>query len=146
MFRAMSKGEIPEVTSLVYHARENALELLKKEAQALGAERVVGNKLLIQELSPGLIEVVAIGTALRREAGMEPATPALLPQAIIVDRDSLDAPALSQLPGAQPVATRPQVRSSRAGCIIGIIYVVMMFVIGIAVMISKLAAGTGHHH
>ena len=90
-FKSCSKGELPEVTSLVYHARENCLDLLRREAESLGAERVVGNKLIIQELSPGLIEVVAIGTALRRTTGMQPATELLIPQAIIVDKDVFES-------------------------------------------------------
>ena len=52
---------------------------------------MIGNKLRIVELSPGLIEIMAIGTAVRRVDGMAPATPALIPQAIIVERDTIEA-------------------------------------------------------
>jgi uncharacterized protein YbjQ (UPF0145 family) len=89
--RSISKGELPEVTAIVYRARENALELLRGEATRIGAERVIGNKLRIVELSPGLIEIMAIGTAVRRVDGMAPASPALIPQAIIVERDTIEA-------------------------------------------------------
>jgi uncharacterized protein YbjQ (UPF0145 family) len=89
--RSVSKGELPEVTQIVYHARGNALELLRGEATRIGAERVIGNKLRIVELSPGLIEIMAIGTAVRRVDGMAPASPALIPQAIIVERDTIEA-------------------------------------------------------
>jgi uncharacterized protein YbjQ (UPF0145 family) len=89
--RSISKGELPEVTALVYRARENALELLRGEATRIGAERVIGNKLRIVELSPGLIEIMAIGTAVRRVDGMAPASPAMIPQAIIVERDTIEA-------------------------------------------------------
>ena len=67
MFKAMSKGEIPEVTRLVYEARENCLELLRTEAKSLGATQVIGNRLNILELRPGLIEIFAIGTAKTKE-------------------------------------------------------------------------------
>lgn len=90
MFRGMTRGELPELTSLVYGARENCLDLLRKEAIACGADQVIGNKLLIRELSPGLVEVMAIGTAVRRRSDMPPAAPALIPQAIIVDRESMN--------------------------------------------------------
>src|SRR6202023_3536079 len=89
--RSVSKGELPEVTRIVYHARENAIELLRAEATRIGAESVIGNKLRIVELSPGLIEIMAIGTALRPVDGMAPASPALIPQAIIIERDTIEA-------------------------------------------------------
>jgi uncharacterized protein YbjQ (UPF0145 family) len=85
MFRGLVRGEIPEVTQLIYRARANALELVKREAERLGAERVIGNRLQIRELSPGLIEIVAVGTAVRRTTGMQPHSPQLIPQAVIVD-------------------------------------------------------------
>ena len=53
MFSGLSKGEISELTTLVYHARENCIELLRKEATRLGAERVIGANLHIRELRPG---------------------------------------------------------------------------------------------
>ena len=56
---------LAELTKLIYHARENCLELVRREASSLGAERVVGNKLTIRELSQGMIELIATGTALR---------------------------------------------------------------------------------
>ncbi len=89
--RSIAKGELPAVTKLVYNARENALELLRSEATRLGAERVIGNKLRIVEIGPGLIEIMAIGTAVRRVEGMAPASPTLIPQALIVERDTIEA-------------------------------------------------------
>jgi hypothetical protein len=89
MFQAMSRGELPEITSLIYSARENCLDLVRREAAALGAERVLGNKLIIAQIAPGLIEIFAVGTAVRRVDAMQPATPDLIVQAVIVDRESL---------------------------------------------------------
>jgi uncharacterized protein YbjQ (UPF0145 family) len=91
MMKAMSKGELPQVTKLIYMARENALEMLRAEASRIGAEQVIGNKLRIIELQAGLIEVMAIGTAVRRVEGMKPASAALIPQAVIVERDTIEA-------------------------------------------------------
>ncbi|MCA9575171.1 MAG: heavy metal-binding domain-containing protein, partial [Myxococcales bacterium] len=89
LFKSIQRGELPEVTQLIYQARENALELIRKEAQALGAERVIGNRLQIREIGSGLVEVVALGTAVRRgPEGMRPQTPQLIPQAVIVDKSS----------------------------------------------------------
>ena len=142
-FKSFSKGEIPEVTSLVYHARENCLDLLRREAQSLGAERVVGNKLIIQELSPGLIEVVAIGTALRRVAGMYPATELLIPQAIIIDKDVFESE--GALKGLPPPTMPVTARSARStiGCVFAIIWLV--FVVG-AMIFGIISEATGGHH
>jgi uncharacterized protein YbjQ (UPF0145 family) len=87
MFRALQRGELPEVTQLIYRARENCLELIRREAQQIGAERVIGNRLQIRELGSGMVEVVAVGTAVRRAPeSMKPATAQLIPQAVIVDK------------------------------------------------------------
>jgi len=119
MFASMSRGELPQVTQLIYKARENCLELIRREAQAIGAERVIGNKLIIRELMPGLIEVVAIGTAIRPAANMVPTTPNLITQAVIVDRDSLDLSATMPAMGAAYAARMPMRGGSSAlGCLI----------------------------
>ena len=88
-FAALAKGELDELTQLIYGARENCLRLLKDEATSVGAERVIGNRLQIRELSPGLIEVVAVGTAVRRAEGVAPRSQTLPFQAIVRDDDSL---------------------------------------------------------
>ena len=88
-FAALAKGELNELTQLIYGARENCLRLLKDEASSVGAERVIGNRLQIRELSPGLIEVVAVGTAVRRAEGVTPRSQTLPFQAIVRDDDSL---------------------------------------------------------
>ena len=83
LFQSLQRGELPEVTKLIYEARENCLELIRRDATALGAERVIGNRLQIKEIGSGLVEVVAIGTAVRRADNMKPQTPQLIPQAVI---------------------------------------------------------------
>ncbi len=89
LFRSVSRGELTEVTQLIYSARENCLELIRREAQQLGAERVIGNRLQIRELGSGMVEIIAIGTAVKRApAGMTPETDQLIPQAVIVDKQS----------------------------------------------------------
>lgn len=88
MFKGFVKGEISDLTTLVYDARERVFDRIAQEATALGADQVVGIKTYITEISAGLIEFVAIGTAVRKLAGVAVATPALPPQAIIRDRDT----------------------------------------------------------
>lgn len=89
MFSALARGEVSELTQLIYGARENCLKLLRQEAQSMGAERVMGSRLQIRELSPGLIEVVAVGTAVRPLDGIAPHSQTLPFQAIVRDEDSL---------------------------------------------------------
>ena len=87
MFRGLARGEIPELTSLIYDAREHAIGLIRDEAAAIGADDVVGIKTHINEHGP-LLEFMAIGTAVRRAPGVTTVTPTLPPQAIIRDKDT----------------------------------------------------------
>jgi uncharacterized protein YbjQ (UPF0145 family) len=87
-FQSLSRGEIGAVTRLVYEARENCLAHIRNEAKALQADAVIGIKVFVHELSRGLVEVMAIGTAVKRTVGVATQTKQLIPQAIIRDRDT----------------------------------------------------------
>lgn len=87
-FKAMVRGEISELTTLIYEARENALEHIRRDAQAVGADDVVGVKTYVYELGGGLIEFMAIGTAIRRMDGLATTSPTLPPQAVMRDKDT----------------------------------------------------------
>jgi uncharacterized protein YbjQ (UPF0145 family) len=87
MFRGLSRGEIPELTSLIYDAREHAIGLIRDEAAAIGADDVVGIKTHITEHGP-LLEFMAIGTAVKRHEGVTTLNPTLPAQAIIRDKDT----------------------------------------------------------
>ena len=87
MFKSFSRGEVTDLSSLIYDAREHAIGLIKREAEAIGADDVVGVKTHIHELG-GLIEFMAIGTAVKRVPGIATVTPTLPPQAIIKDKDT----------------------------------------------------------
>ncbi|HLJ92205.1 MAG TPA: heavy metal-binding domain-containing protein [Gemmataceae bacterium] len=87
-FRSLARGEISAVTRLIYEARENCLDHIHKEAEALGADGVIGTKLYIYEIGSGLVEVMAIGTAIRRNPNITTQSAQLIPQAIIRDRDT----------------------------------------------------------
>ncbi len=69
-------------------ARRTALDHIRLEAEELKADAVIGVKLFIHELGSGLVEVMAIGTAIRGHAAVSTATSQLIPQAIIRDRDT----------------------------------------------------------
>jgi len=144
MFKAMRKGEIPEVTQLVYSARENCLDLIRKEAKALGAAQVIGNKLTIVELQPGLLEIFAVGTAITLAPDMKPESPALIPQAVITEKDSFE---LSGSPnpmaggehaGANAMPGRPATPQlpGICGCIFALIF---MLVLGGGVAVATIS-------
>jgi uncharacterized protein YbjQ (UPF0145 family) len=87
MLSSFSRGEVTELTSLIYDAREHAIGLIRDEAAAIGADDVVGIKTHIHEHG-NLIEFMAIGTAVKKHEGVTTVTPTLPPQAIIRDKDT----------------------------------------------------------
>jgi uncharacterized protein YbjQ (UPF0145 family) len=87
-FRGFVKGEIPELTTLIYDAREQVFDRIRSEAAALGADEVIGIKTYIVEIGSNLVEVFSVGTAMRKVQGITVKTAALPAQAIIRDRDT----------------------------------------------------------
>jgi len=85
--KSFSKGEINELTTLIYDAREHALGLIKQEAAAIGAEDVVGIRTHIHDMGK-LLEFMAIGTAVKKIPGFKPESALLPPQAVIADKDT----------------------------------------------------------
>ena len=67
------RGEVVEVTRLMYDAREMALQRMKAEAESLGADGVIGVELKIEYLHGGQwMEVTAVGTAVNYVGMREP--------------------------------------------------------------------------
>ena len=87
-FKAFVKGEISDLTTLIHDAREVAINRLKSEADALGAQDVVGVKTYIAEIGNNLVEFLAIGTAIKKIPGMAVQTPTLPAHAIVSDKDT----------------------------------------------------------
>jgi len=88
ILKSFVRGEINELTRLVYAARENALAVINDEAKAMGADDVVGVKTYVYQLGSGLIEFLAIGTAVKKIPTIKPASEQLPVQAIVVDKDT----------------------------------------------------------
>jgi uncharacterized protein YbjQ (UPF0145 family) len=86
-FKSFSRGEVSELTTLIYEAREHAIGLIRDEAASIGADDVVGIKTHVHELG-GLIEFMAIGTAVKRYGSLKTVSDTLPPQAIIRDKDT----------------------------------------------------------
>ena len=64
------------------------MEHIHREAESLKVDAVIGVKIFINEVSGGLVEVLAIGTGIKQEQCRRHADRQLLPQAIIRDRDT----------------------------------------------------------
>ena len=82
-----SRGEVTDLTTLIYDAREHAIGLITDEANALGADQVVGVKTHVHEHG-NLLEFMAVGTAVKKIAGVSTLTEALPPQAIMRDKET----------------------------------------------------------
>jgi uncharacterized protein YbjQ (UPF0145 family) len=87
-FKAFTKGEISELTTLIHDAREVAVGRLKSEADSLGADDVVGVKTYIVQLGGGLVEFLAVGTAIKKVEGVKVANPHLPVHAIVSEKDT----------------------------------------------------------
>ena len=62
--KGMAKGEVPQITELMYNARELALGRMKDEATKLGADGVVEVQLSVIPMGSWM-DVTAIGTAVK---------------------------------------------------------------------------------
>ncbi len=82
------KGEISEMTKLIYDARENAIHHIMRDAEECGADDVVGIKTYVYALGSGVIEFMAIGTAVKKIPGFKTLTDSLPPQAVMSDKDT----------------------------------------------------------
>jgi uncharacterized protein YbjQ (UPF0145 family) len=82
------KGEISELTQMIYGAREESIKKLQAQAEQVGADDVLGIKTYLYDLGSGLIEFLAIGTAVKKVPGLSTRTEQLPPQAIIRDKDT----------------------------------------------------------
>jgi uncharacterized protein YbjQ (UPF0145 family) len=87
-FKSLVRGEIEELTTLVYDARENALHRLMEHAVEAGADDVVGIKTYVYSLGGGVIEFLAIGTAVKKMPGLKTVSDNLPPQAVMSDKDT----------------------------------------------------------
>lgn len=86
--KSLARGEISEMSSLLYEARDNALRRIRADAELCGADDVVGIKTYVYQLGSGLIEFMVMGTAVRKLPGLKTLTDSLPPQAVIKDKDT----------------------------------------------------------
>jgi uncharacterized protein YbjQ (UPF0145 family) len=88
ILQTLGGGEVSGLTEILYEAREKALARIEKDAEQCGADEVVGVKTNIYDLGGGLIEFMAIGTAVKRVEGAKTRTATLPPQAVMQDRET----------------------------------------------------------
>ncbi|MEI6477783.1 MAG: heavy metal-binding domain-containing protein [bacterium] len=89
VIKGLAKGEINELTTLIYDAREESIGKIQQEAEALGADDVIGIKTYVYSLGSGLIEFLAIGTAVKKVgASVRTRSEQLPPQAVMPDKDT----------------------------------------------------------
>lgn len=86
--KSFVRGEISELTKMLYEARENALGIIHQEAKSIGADQVVGVKTYVYNLGGGLIEFLAIGTAVKKLPNITTISEQLPPQAIMEDKNT----------------------------------------------------------
>ncbi len=87
-FKSFVRGEITELSRLIYEARHNAIAKIAEDATACGADDVVGIKCHVYQLGGGIIEFLAIGTAVKRMPGIGTVTETLPSQAVMRDKDT----------------------------------------------------------
>jgi len=87
-FKSFVRGEIRELTTLIYEARAEALKHIAEDARRSGADEVVGIKTYVYNLGGGIIEFLAIGTAVKKMPNIGTISENLLPQSIIRDQDT----------------------------------------------------------
>ena len=88
MLKTIGGGEVAGLTEMLYEAREKALARIEADAERCGADEVVGVKIRVYDLGGGLVEFMAIGTAVKKYPGITTRNQNLPPQAIIRDRET----------------------------------------------------------
>jgi len=132
--QSLGGGEVSGLTEILYEAREKALARIERDAEACGADEVIGVKTRVYDLGKGLVEFMAIGTAVKRIPGannpMKTKNENLPPQAIIRDQetfiDSTDGGTLSL--NRSNMQSAPRLQGGPAS-VIGIIMVILIFML-----------------
>lgn len=131
--KSIFKGEINELTQMIYGARENALGIITAEAQAIGADDIVGVKTYVYQLGNGLVEFLAIGTAVKKSSRIKTESEQLIPQAIVVDKDTfydstnMDSYSVDINKGMKPI--NPDMQTSGGGRLIGFLVFIFALII-----------------
>ena len=66
-FKNIFGGELKSYTELLHEAREEALERLSEQAEAIGANAVINVRFATSAIAAGASEILAYGTAVKLE-------------------------------------------------------------------------------
>jgi uncharacterized protein YbjQ (UPF0145 family) len=69
IFRNIAGGEVREYTKMLAEAREQSVDRMLEEAEALGADAVIAVRIQTCEVMKGAAEMLCYGTAVRLDAG-----------------------------------------------------------------------------
>lgn len=131
VLKSFVRGEITELTKLIYDARENALQIISNEAKEIGADDVVGVKTYVYDLGNGLVEFLAIGTAVKK-VDYKTESQQLPPQAIVVDKDTFYD---SAKPGNFSVSVNESVKPVNAGGYFSVWHIILFIILAIYVFL-----------
>lgn len=85
MLKSFVRGEVKELTYMIYQARLKALGMIAQDAAACGADDVLGVKTYVYDFGGGIIELLVIGTAIKKMPNIQTLSPQLIPQVVIKD-------------------------------------------------------------
>ncbi|MDA8065528.1 MAG: heavy metal-binding domain-containing protein [Thermaerobacter sp.] len=117
--RGLARGELTEYTELMYDARQLALSRMKREADELGADGVVGVDFQIVHHGTDVMEVWAVGTAVKQTG-----QPAQSSQAQVIVSAGSPSQSTAQMITPPPVTAAqatPQPLSPGAGQMLNIL-------------------------
>jgi uncharacterized protein YbjQ (UPF0145 family) len=84
--KSFSRDEMDKASNIISRARENALALIQHDAKKVGADHVIGVKTSVYPLGNGLMECLAMGTAIQKLPTIKTRSEQLPLQAVIVDK------------------------------------------------------------
>ena len=137
-FRSMVRGEVTQLSTLLYEAREKSLDRIQREAERWGADEVVGVKTHIYELGGGLLEFLAIGTAVKKIDKLTTKTSTLPPQAIVQDKDTYFQSTTSALQTLSRAGAGQNTRTAPRGSMLWTILLIIF------VVVFKILSGKTH--
>ena len=131
--QTLGGGEVAGLTEILYEAREKALARIEEDAERCGADEVVGVKTHIYDLGGGLIEFMAIGTAVKKVAGLKTKSDTLPSQAVLQDRDTFVDATDTMSPtinaSSSSAASARKVQRGPVTIIMTIVFIVFWFIL-----------------
>ncbi len=88
ILRSFVKGEISQLTQLIYEARQSSIQKIKDEAIEIGADEVINIKTYVNSIGGTLIEFLAIGTAVKKDPKAVTFSENIIPQAVTQNRET----------------------------------------------------------